>query len=523
MLWTGDAMYEKRNLKFILLAVILTALCLFSLHQLHLEHKPPAAVSCLNVPVVSSEDAIGGRKLRQTDYYNQLFFEGERVGLDRNTNTIYLSQKIDAHTTLRDLQGRLELQNRFCSLVFPEDPMFDDLDTAVRDGHVFSLLILQPFSGYSEYQVVFTTLPVIRMDGDYSHTKDDSRKVNLGDFCVWNAGAPDSSDYSTKSTRTYWNIRGGLTTDFDKKSWRLSLVDEKKKKNSVSFFGLDADDDWILNALVMDDTKLRDRFCMNLWNELADDTDHNFRMSDGGYAELVLNGEYAGLYLLQRRIDDKYLQLDTATDILMKGRPDWQAQKTGTAYEVQSSPLSEADSCLEIENAISGQGNCVNLPNFIDLNLMLQFTYAIDNCNAKNMFYVLQPQDGHYLLSWVPWDMDLTFGNRTVGTPAKNHDNAVNAMISRRETTQLAQYIPDLDVRMSVRWQELRSGIYSEENLIQHLQQLQDTLSASGALQRDQVRWGLLHDSGDTPEQMLRFMTERLTFLDNHYSDTLSG
>ena len=116
-------MYEKRNLKFILLAVVLTALTLFTLHQLHLESKSPAAVSCLDVPVASPEDALVGRTLRQKDYYNQLFFDGERVGLDRNTNTIYLSQKIDSHTTLRNLQGRLELQNRFCSLVFPEDPM----------------------------------------------------------------------------------------------------------------------------------------------------------------------------------------------------------------------------------------------------------------------------------------------------------------------------------------------------------------------------------------------------------------
>ena len=516
-------MYEKRNLKFILLAVVLTALTLFTLHQLHLESKSPAAVSCLDVPVASPEDAIGGRNLRQTDYYNQLFFEGERVGLDRNTNTIYLSQKIDAHTTLRDLQGRLELQNRFCSLVFPEDPMFGDLDTAVREGHVFTLLILQPFSGYSEYQVVFTTLPVIRMDGDYSHTKDDGRKVNLGDFCVWNAGAPDSPDYSTKSARTYWNIRGGLTTDFDKKSWRLSLVNEKKQKNNMSFFGLDADDDWVLNALVMDDTKLRDRFCMNLWNELATNTDHNFKMSDGSYAELILNGEYAGLYLLQRRIDDKYLQLDTETDILMKGRPDWEAQKTGTAYELQSSPLSEEDSCLEIENAISGQGNCVNLPNFIDLNLMLQFTYAIDNCNAKNMFYVLQPRDDHYLLSWVPWDMDLTFGNRTVGTPAENQSHAVNAMVFRRETKQIQQYVPDLDRKLAERWQELRSDIYSDENIQSHFRRLQDTLTASGVLQRDQVCWGLFHNGGDTTEQLLRFAVERLSFLDDYYSDILTN
>jgi len=514
-------MYNKRHLKSVLLCAVLAVLFLFTLGQLRREYAAPAAVSCLNIPVVSPEEGISGRTLSQQDYYNQIFFEGERVALDRSTGIIYLSQKIGTQTTIHDLQGCLELQNRFCRLSFLEDPMFFDLDAAVRQGHTFTLLVLQPFSGYSEYQVAFTTLPVIRMDGNYSHTKDDGRKVNLGDFCIWNAGASDSPVYSTKSAQTYWNIRGGLTTDFDKKSWRLSLVDEKKHKNNMAFFGLEADDDWVLNAMVMDDTKLRDRFCMNLWNALSIQYDYNFSMADGHYAELVLNGEYAGLYLLQRRIDDKYLHLDTGTDILMKGRPDWEAEKTGTRYELQTSPFDETESCREIENAISGQGNSINLPNFIDLSLLIQFTNGGDNCNTKNMFYVLQPKNSVYQLSWVPWDMDLTFGNHSVGTPAENFSKSVNAVATRRETETIRQYVPDLDVQLAGRWQELRSGIYSDQNIQAHFQQLLDTLAASGALQRDQARWGLFHNGDDTAELLLRFASERLTFLDAYYAEHL--
>ena len=73
-----------------------------------------------------------------------------------------------------------------------------------------------------------------------------------------------------------------------------------------------ADDDWILNSLTMDDTRIREKLFMDLWNLNVEKTDYNFKMSTGEFVEVVMNGKYYGLCLLQRRLDAKYLELEKA-------------------------------------------------------------------------------------------------------------------------------------------------------------------------------------------------------------------
>ena len=57
---------------------------------------------------------------------------------------------------------------------------------------------------------------------------------------------------------------------------------------------------------------------MDLWNTYLAQEEYNYKMSQGKYAEVVCNGQYCGLYLLQRRIDRKYLELDE-NQFLAKG------------------------------------------------------------------------------------------------------------------------------------------------------------------------------------------------------------
>lgn len=56
---------------------------------------------------------------------------------------------------------------------------------------------------------------------------------------------------------------------------------------------------------------------MKLWNRLAEQSPWDYPMSSGAYCEVVLNGHYQGLYLLQRRVDRKYLGLSDG-QILLK-------------------------------------------------------------------------------------------------------------------------------------------------------------------------------------------------------------
>ena len=58
----------------------------------------------------------------------------------------------------------------------------------------------------------------------------------------------------------------------------------------MDFLGLEADDDWILNSLVIDDTRLREKTVMDLWNNGAANEEYNYKMSTGKYVELINDG-----------------------------------------------------------------------------------------------------------------------------------------------------------------------------------------------------------------------------------------
>ena len=67
------------------------------------------------------------------------------------------------------------------------------------------------------------------------------------------------------------------------------------------------------------------------------------------------------------------------------------------------------------------------------------------------------------------------------------------------------------------RWQQLRSGPLSTENVCALLQHSSDELIRSGAQVREDVRWPV-RDSDTTLEEIQTYMTLRLEALDAYYA-----
>ena len=105
----------------------------------------------------------------------------------------------------------------------------------------------------------------------------------------------------------------------------MNLRDEDFQKSNVDLLGLGSDDDYILNPMSMDDTFVKEKLIQELWSQLMKQADYNYQMTKGEYVELFINGAYQGLYLLQRRIDAKYLNLNRNQDILLKGINTWES------------------------------------------------------------------------------------------------------------------------------------------------------------------------------------------------------
>ena len=466
----------------------------------------------MNVPIISEEQLNQYMDTTTLDI-SQLSFEGEEVAVDWAKNSIYISQSAKKLAHSSELQGKLAATNPEYSLYFLENPAMEEPSRSICQGEPFTLII-QCGSHFQRVNVVITTLPVLYLDLNGTYTDEQERNIMHGKLTLWNSLGSATNSYHTETSSVEWRMRGNSTRIYPKRSWKVNLHDEYGQNRNLNLLGLGSDDDWILNPMCMDDTFLKEKLAQEIWNELAKGTDYNYQMSSGEYVEVLINGAYQGVYMLQRRIDAKYLNLNKEADILMKGVNIWEADSIRDAYEIVSTPFDEEQIYQELQQALSFRNeSSMNIENFVDVSLLLQFLSGVDNYGYKNTFYVLRKSNDAYELHLVPWDTDLS-----LGVPwGYDYEGSMNEMIERQELGTVRKNVPDIDKQISKRWKQLRDNIYSEKNILSIYNELTDRLTNSGALQRDEECWGLLHEGEDNWENLQRFIKERLQVLDNYY------
>jgi len=91
-------------------------------------------------------------------------------------------------------------------------------------------------------------------------------------------------------------VRGNTSRLFDKQSYKLNLYDAEGLELPVDLLGMGAHDEWALYGPFLDKTMLRNYLILNLCGEAEPYT------PDLRYCELMLNGEYRGLYVLMETI-----------------------------------------------------------------------------------------------------------------------------------------------------------------------------------------------------------------------------
>lgn len=473
---------------------------------------PPSsqAEPCLGVPVVAPED-IPEETSCPMDYIDRFLFNGEKAAVDGGSKTIYIPQPVSQSTTREDLTGALTISVPNQQLYFLEDANFENLPQAVAQGHGFTVAVTHGRHSHF-YHVVFTTLPVLRMESQTKQEQENGVPEVFGQMCLW-----DVDGNAPVTSELFFHARGDTSLRFPKKSWKLSLKTSSLKNNHVSLLGLGSDDDWILNAMFMDDTKLKENFLTQIWNALAEQSSWNEPMSACEYVEVILDGSYQGVYLLQRRVDQKYLDLSDE-DVLFKGYGTASISSFQEAFEIKYSHLPN-DEAYALVKGLYAQADVssIDVDNFVDISIFLQLGCLCDNASYKNMYYCLKKEASGYRLTMIPWDADLALGVTWLGDyNGYDYEYALSKEAKRQEYAQIALY-PDLEERIQERWQKLRKDVLSTQNLLGQMEELIQRLGQSGAYSRDIQRWGLYHEGPDTQEAAVRFLEERLILLDGLY------
>ena len=491
--------------------------CLFALGFVSLTYYNREINSCMGVDILAA-DVAEDITFTQVDLSGKILLDGYPAATDTDTNTIYISQNITEDTKYTDLKGVFSTVDDTVKLYFDEDITTADIYSTAQKGCGFKMYAVENNETWVQYNVVITNLPVINMYGEVTDVKvagefdaTGDRDIYTGVISVWDSAYEGTKTYSAKNSYAQWHQRGNSTFWLPKKSWKITFKDAKGNNRDMDFLGLEADDDWVLNAVARDDTLLREKTVMDLWNSGIAVEEYNHNMSTGKYVELINDGEYMGVYLLQRRLDAKYLQLEDDVQLAKGGKGD-------ILYETVNTTDQQATLAL-LEGLRTGENlEYLDLDNWIDTSLLVDAFYMADNASRYNTYYVIENLYTTPHISLVLWDTDFSFGiGYSNGFVYQPHLVDVHRR-NRNELYQLAEIYPYLYDRMSQRWAQLREGPLSTENVIATLTENFEHLNHSGAFIRDKGRWADDYGGSDTFESMCQYVTLRMEYLDNCYA-----
>lgn len=500
---------------------------------------------------------------------------GEELPRDEASGVTFLPQNAQTE----DWKGGLSAPGG--RLYFIEDAQMTHKQEALEEGHAFRYVVVNAEGDLLDKgQLVATGLPMMvwKLDEPVDWQTVDAF-VHEGEYTGTVTLFDPSGEYTIQTSRMRSHIRGNSSRWADKKSFKVKLLNEKGEKRKLSLCGMRKDDDWILDALSADDTRLREVSAFRLWEEIIRDNPSDRIGSRMCYMELVADGQYQGVYGLQEPVDKKQLNAEEGDVLYKSGGHRWpteeeidymQAQSAAEAGELVDGQrtwqqddvtyatdavylkidkhtvklsaklypnriqdevwqpfltlvrtMHDPSSTLEQVDAVCDRSN------LIDIELFRQALFSWDNL-ANNTYYYGQETEAGWRFIYVPWDLDQTFGN---GWDACVNDGTMNStaytVLGRDkacddgyefETALPAEAAEQAGNQDKVhRWQQLRSGPLSTENVCGLLQHSSDELTQSGAQAREDARWPV-RDSDTTLEEIQAYMTLRLEALDAYYA-----
>ena len=125
-----------------------------------------------------------------------------------------------------------------------------------------------------------------------------------------------------ESANVRW--RGESALLYAKKSFGLKFKENGEKKN-VALLGMRSDNNWMLDAMSFDRSRMRNRVSFELWEEYSakpyqGEWEPAARTAiSGRYVELFLNNRYQGLYCLSEKMDRKQLKLKKTKGGIVRG------------------------------------------------------------------------------------------------------------------------------------------------------------------------------------------------------------
>ncbi len=266
----------------------------------------------------------------------------------------------------------------------------------------------------------------------------------------------DSIQFLNYNGRIGIESRGSTSQEFfDKKPYALETLEDDGITNSnVCILGMPKENDWILNSLAFDETGLRDVLAYELSERLGQYAPRRV------YCEVMVNGDYKGLYVFMEKIKQDKNRVDIAEiDASCNAFPEvtggyitkadkangdpvaWSMQEYGSGWwwgtytdfihhypkpeNVTNAQNNYIHSVFTNLAAVSNQHNIsinngissvIDIPSFVNFMMIAEFSSNVDVYSLSTFFH--KDRKGK-LRAGPVWDYNLAFGYDAFGNRSR--------------------------------------------------------------------------------------------------------
>lgn len=357
----------------------------------------------------------------------------------------------------------------------------------------------------------------------------------------------NTAAYLNYNGRISIEIRGSTSQLPPKKPYGLTTLQTNNiTNNNVSLLGIPAENDWVLSSIAYDKSFIRDYLCYNLSRQMG-----NYATRTE-YCEVVVNGDYKGLYLLQEKIKvdagrvdiQKMLTTDnsgtnltggyiTKSDKLTGGDPlAWLMQGVNfihhypkpTDITVQQndyikSEFYRLDGTTYNQSLLDGYKTVIDIPSFVDFMLVNELSSNADVYQSSTYFH--KDRNGK-LRAGPVWDLNITFGSDfSVGG---------NSQYDQWQFSNGNRVGPDFWFELSdngsfwcyfkKRWNELKQPGQPMNEIVMNAFMNNTITYISEALARQETRWGATMPNQATDLANLKsWLTQRIIWMNSQLNN----
>ncbi len=398
---------------------------------------------------------------------------------------------------------------------------------------LFSQSINKEVSGKDELiihpsEFTSSNLPIIVID-THNQAIPDEDKILIDLGIIFN-GEGERNSYPGEFNHYNGNagieLRGSSSLMFPKKSYALETRDSSGENFDVSILGMPEENDWILYAPYSDKSLLRNVIAYKLANEMG----HYATRTN--FCELVINGEYQGIYVLmekikrdKNRVNIKKLDPEDSSGVKLTGgyliKIDKTAGENNAGWYSPFLPYSQAhqkilyqyhdpspdeivepqkkyiqDYVFKFESLMNsslyndpvvGYSTYIDVNSFIDYFLFTELVKNVDGYRLSMFMYKDRDSEDSRLKMGPYWDYNLAFGNADYYNASKTDGLQIDYFSNNYDFLNTDEYqVPfwwkklvkdsNFKSKAEARWNELKSNLFNKDKIFGFIDSLTEYL-----------------------------------------------